>query len=135
MLEDGTEAFYVGVALKVQVAGLGFNVDDVACWGVSELEHDERSGHAGMAADVVRDDLQGDVRLVRGFGQVFKLCSHDRGTADWPVERGFINDGPEPKRWFPGEYGLPTHAGFDESRDVLVRGARHAALESSPGIV
>src|SRR5450759_2385524 len=97
MLEYGTEALYVGVTLKEQVARLGFNVDDIARWGVSELEHNERSGHAGMTTDVVRDDLQGDVRLVRGFGQLPKLTPHDRGTANWPVERSFINDGPEPK--------------------------------------
>jgi hypothetical protein len=106
VLEDGAEARQVHLALQEQAAYPALNVDDIAGGWFAELEDGEGSGHAGVSADVVGDDLQGAVQHVGGFNQVLELSMYGVAPADGAVKSGLVHNGPQAQWCIARQDGL-----------------------------
>src|ERR1700724_3393946 len=71
-----------------------------SCYRRWELQHDERAVQGRMRADVVREDLNGDVRLLGCCYDVLQLSSHGGRAAHHAVQHGLIEDHRQPGGMF-----------------------------------
>jgi len=136
VLEDRGEAVHIVLVLKEQVAALALYIDDIGCCRLAELKDGKRSGHPGVSAYIVGDDLECDVgKFCPRLGQVVKLRGHNTLATDRPVQRAFVDDRPQPQRCHPSEYGLAADARLDKALNLFLGRCRQATLQGCPGVV